>query len=142
MKYMLLIHQGDSPTPRDPAAWARLSEEEQKKVYAAYGQINQTPGVTTGHEMAPPEHRGFTGSLRALNDGVAHANQTMGQMASDGQKAQYLMHAGRVGTATVSGVRQTGTDVVRRIAPDEQGVWTADVVDRAFAHEHDAASES
>ena len=55
MKYMLLIHQGDSPTPRDPEAWARLSEEEQKKVYAAYGQINQTPGVTTGHEMAPPE---------------------------------------------------------------------------------------
>jgi hypothetical protein len=30
MKYMLLIHQGDSPTPRSPEAWATLSEDEQK----------------------------------------------------------------------------------------------------------------
>ena len=36
MKYMLLIHPGTSPTPRDPDAWARLSEEEQKAVYADY----------------------------------------------------------------------------------------------------------
>jgi hypothetical protein len=35
----------------------------------------------------------------------------MGQMATDGQKAQHLMQAGRVGTATVSGIRQTGTFV-------------------------------
>ena len=34
MKYMLLIHQGDTPTPRDPEAWARLSEDEQQQVYA------------------------------------------------------------------------------------------------------------
>ena len=30
MKYMLLIHQGDTPTPRDPEAWESLSEDEQK----------------------------------------------------------------------------------------------------------------
>ena len=24
MKYMLLIHQGDTPTPHDPEAWGRL----------------------------------------------------------------------------------------------------------------------
>jgi hypothetical protein len=29
MKYMLLIHQGSTPTPRDPEAWGRLSQEEQ-----------------------------------------------------------------------------------------------------------------
>ena len=29
MKYMLLIHQADTPTPRDPGAWAKLSEDEQ-----------------------------------------------------------------------------------------------------------------
>ena len=46
-----------------------------------------------------------------MKDGVAQANDMLGQMASDGQKAQYLMQAGRVGTATVSGVRQTGTFV-------------------------------
>ncbi len=54
MKYMLLIHQGDSPTPRDPDAWARLSEDEQKAVYADYKAINQTPGVTPGEQMEPP----------------------------------------------------------------------------------------
>jgi hypothetical protein len=30
MNYMLLIHQGDTPTPRDPEAWGRLSEDEQQ----------------------------------------------------------------------------------------------------------------
>jgi hypothetical protein len=29
-KYMLLIHQGDTPTPRSPKAGAKLSEAEQK----------------------------------------------------------------------------------------------------------------
>jgi hypothetical protein len=39
MNYMLLIHQGDTPTPRDPEAWGRLSEDEQQAVFAAYGAI-------------------------------------------------------------------------------------------------------
>jgi hypothetical protein len=47
---MLLIQQ-----PQDPETWARLSEEEQKAVYADYMAINQTPGVTTGVRMQPPE---------------------------------------------------------------------------------------
>src|SRR4051794_18356887 len=51
MKYMLLIHQGDTPTPRDPEAWARLSEEEQGAVFADYKAINETPGVTPGEQM-------------------------------------------------------------------------------------------
>src|SRR5437867_8406358 len=55
MKYMLLIHQGDSPTPRDPEAWATLSEDEQKAVYADYQAINQTPGVTPGLGLDSPE---------------------------------------------------------------------------------------
>ncbi|HSI81564.1 MAG TPA: YciI family protein [Solirubrobacterales bacterium] len=54
MKYLLLIHQGDSPTPRDPEAWATLSEDEQKAVYADYQALNQTPGVTPGVQMEPP----------------------------------------------------------------------------------------
>jgi hypothetical protein len=52
---MLLIHQGDSPTPRDPEAWATLSEDEQKAVYADYQAINQTPGVTPGFGLDAPE---------------------------------------------------------------------------------------
>jgi hypothetical protein len=55
MKYLLLIHQGDAPTPRDPEAWSRLSEEEQKAVFRDYQAINQTPGVTPGVQMESPE---------------------------------------------------------------------------------------
>jgi hypothetical protein len=56
MKYMLLIHQGTTPTPNDPEAWARLSEDEQKAVYADYMALNQTPGVEPAPvQMQPPE---------------------------------------------------------------------------------------
>jgi hypothetical protein len=55
MKYMLLIHQGTTPTPRDAEAWGRLSEDEQHKVFAAYKSINENPGVTPGVQMADPE---------------------------------------------------------------------------------------
>jgi hypothetical protein len=55
MKYMLLIHQGDTPTPRSPEEWAKLSEDEQKAVFADYQAINQTPGVTSGLQLADPD---------------------------------------------------------------------------------------
>ena len=54
MKYMLLIHQGDTPTPRSPEEWNKLSEDEQKAVFADYQAINQTPGVTPGEQMDDP----------------------------------------------------------------------------------------
>lgn len=55
MRYMLLIHQGDTPTPRDPEAWGRLSEDERQTVFADYKAITETPGVTPGVQMEPPE---------------------------------------------------------------------------------------
>ena len=55
MKFMLLIHQGTAPTPREPEQWASLSEDEQNAVYADYQEINQTRGVTPGLELEPPE---------------------------------------------------------------------------------------
>ena len=55
MKYILLIHQGDTPTPRDPEAWGRLSQDEQHQVFADYQAINQTPGVTPGLGLDAPE---------------------------------------------------------------------------------------
>jgi hypothetical protein len=55
MKYMLLIHQGDTPTPSSPEEWGRLSEAEQNAVFAAYQAINETPGVTPGVHMQSPE---------------------------------------------------------------------------------------
>jgi hypothetical protein len=54
MKYMLLIHQGSTPTPRDPEAWGRLSQEEQGAVFADYRAVNETPGVTPGFGLDDP----------------------------------------------------------------------------------------
>jgi hypothetical protein len=55
MKYMLLIHHGDASTPDEPEAWAKLSADEQKAIADGYMAINQTPGVTPGVWMQPPE---------------------------------------------------------------------------------------
>jgi hypothetical protein len=54
MKYLLLIQHGDTPTP-GTEAWNQLSEDEQRAVYTDYQAINQTPGVTPGAWMEPPE---------------------------------------------------------------------------------------
>jgi hypothetical protein len=54
MKYVLLIHQGDTPTPNHPEDWGRLSEAEQNQVFADYQAINQTTGVTPGLGLAEP----------------------------------------------------------------------------------------
>jgi hypothetical protein len=55
MKYMLLIHQGSTPTPPSEA-WDRLSDDEKQSIYADYKAINETPGVTPADvQMQPPE---------------------------------------------------------------------------------------
>jgi hypothetical protein len=54
MKYMLLIHQGTTPLPGTDA-WESLSQAEQGAVYAAYKALNETPGVSPGARMQPPE---------------------------------------------------------------------------------------
>ena len=54
MKYMLLIHQGSTPLPGSDE-WERLSEQEKGAVYAAYKGINETPGVSPGLQLQPPE---------------------------------------------------------------------------------------
>ena len=55
MKYMILIHQGDSPTPSTRRPGPTVSEDEQKQVAADYQAINQTPGVEPGNGLQPPE---------------------------------------------------------------------------------------
>jgi hypothetical protein len=55
MKYVLLIHQGNTSVPGTDA-WEKLPEDEQKQVYADYAAINQTPGVTPNDvRLGPPE---------------------------------------------------------------------------------------
>jgi hypothetical protein len=63
---MLLIHQGDTPTPNSDG-WAELSEEEKQAVQADYQTVNTTPGVTPGQWMEPPE---MATTVR-VNDGEA-----------------------------------------------------------------------
>jgi hypothetical protein len=61
--------------------------------------------------MTPPEHRGMVGGLRAMRDGVAQANQTLGDVAAEGHKAQHLMTNGRQGSATIEAIRETGMTI-------------------------------
>ena len=50
MKYMLLIHQG---TALDD--WESLSQDVKNEIYAGYRAVNETPGLTPGIQMQPPE---------------------------------------------------------------------------------------
>jgi hypothetical protein len=54
MRYMLLIHHGDTSTPPSEE-WDRLSSDEKKEITAAYQAINETPGVTPGVWMEPAD---------------------------------------------------------------------------------------
>ncbi len=50
MKFMLLINLG--PKARD---YKSLTEEEQEAIASGYKAINETPGVTPGEGLAPPD---------------------------------------------------------------------------------------
>jgi hypothetical protein len=54
MKYLLLIHQGTTPTPPSEA-WDALPDDEKKAIYGAYQALNENPKVTPGVHMQPPE---------------------------------------------------------------------------------------
>jgi hypothetical protein len=54
MKYMMLIYQGTTPLPGSDE-WERLPQEEKQAVYSAYREVNETPGMTPGEQMQPPE---------------------------------------------------------------------------------------
>ncbi len=55
MQYVMLIYQGPTPLPGS-VEWDALSEKEQKQVYADYGALNQTPGVTPGLPLGLPDN--------------------------------------------------------------------------------------
>jgi hypothetical protein len=55
MKYVMLIYQGSTPLPGTDA-WAALSEDEQKQVYADYGALNTTAGVEPGPPLGLPQN--------------------------------------------------------------------------------------
>jgi hypothetical protein len=50
MKFLMQIYQGDALEVQ-----AGLPDDEKQQVYADYGAINQTPGVTPGNGLALPD---------------------------------------------------------------------------------------
>jgi hypothetical protein len=54
MKYVMLIHQGTTPVPPSDE-WDALPKSEQQQIYADYKAINETPGVTPGLGLQPPD---------------------------------------------------------------------------------------
>ncbi len=80
-QFVLLIYQGSTPLPGTPA-WEALAQEEQAAIYADYGAINQTPGVSPGPPLGLP---GEACTVR-VKDG-----------AVDVVEGPYLGHEGAVG---------------------------------------------
>lgn len=54
MKFILLIYQGTTPLPGTDR-WQALSQEEQKRIYTEYAELNKTSGITPGHPLGLPE---------------------------------------------------------------------------------------
>jgi hypothetical protein len=50
MQYVLLIYHGTSLSTSRP-------EEEQKRIYAEWAEVNKTPGLTGGLPMGSPRTR-------------------------------------------------------------------------------------
>jgi hypothetical protein len=55
MHYVLLIYQGTTPVPGTEEAWATIPEDEQKRIYVEYAELNRTPGVTPGVPLGLPQ---------------------------------------------------------------------------------------
>jgi hypothetical protein len=70
MQFVLLIYQGTTPTPTTEG-WKAFSEDEKKRIYAEYAELNNTPGVTPGLSLGLP-HAARTVQLR---NGSAHATE-------------------------------------------------------------------
>jgi hypothetical protein len=53
MKYVLLVFQGTTPLP-GTERWKALPDAEQKRIYADYAEVNQTPGLAPGLPLGLP----------------------------------------------------------------------------------------
>ena len=55
MRYLLLIHQGTTPTPRDPEAWEGSAKTSRRRSTPPTGSSTKLRGVTPGVAMEAPE---------------------------------------------------------------------------------------
>jgi len=54
MKFVLLVHQGAALLPASEP-WQKLSEAEQKAIYAEYAELNKTEGLAPGLPLGLPD---------------------------------------------------------------------------------------
>jgi hypothetical protein len=54
MEYLLLIHQGSTPTPYSDD-WDSVDDETKQAIYRDYQALNENPKVTPGMQLQPPE---------------------------------------------------------------------------------------
>jgi hypothetical protein len=130
MKFMLLIHQGTSPTPRSPEEWGRLPEDEQNAVYADYKAINETPGVTPGLQLAEPE----TASTVRVQDGKSLI--TDGPFAEQQGPAAGLEIVDGLALEDYRYLHATRGELLRRLGRTAEA---RDAYERAQALTHDEA---
>lgn len=84
-QFVLIIYQGTTPLPGTPE-WEAMPQDEQTRVYAEYGALNQTPGLTGGPPLGLPADA----STVVVKDG-----------AVDVREGAYLGTDGAVGGFTV-----------------------------------------
>ena len=65
MQFVLLIHQGTTPTRNSPS-WSTLSEAEQQQIYADYAALNASQAMTSGLPLGLPDDA----STVTVKDGV------------------------------------------------------------------------
>ena len=94
MKYMLLIHQGTTPTPGSPE-WDALPDDEKGAVYAAYKALNETPGFAPGVQMQPAE----TATTVRVQDGKTLTTDGPFAETSEVLGGYYLVEADDLETA-------------------------------------------
>jgi len=54
MKFVLLVYQGSTPLPGSDR-WQKMSETEQKSIYAEYAELNKTLGISQGLPLGLPD---------------------------------------------------------------------------------------
>lgn len=84
-QFAVLIYQGTTPLPGTDE-WEALPEEEQTQVYADYGALNQTPGVTTG----PPLGLAADARTVVVKDGTVDVREGA-HLGTDGAVGGYLV---------------------------------------------------
>jgi hypothetical protein len=84
-QFALMIYQGTTPLPGTDE-WETLSKEEQTQVYADYGALNQTPGVTTG----PPLGLASDARTVVVKDGTVDVREGA-HLGTDGAVGGYLV---------------------------------------------------